>query len=71
MRKIDPFGYVNQAYGLDLRKGRRVISTYKDRRPGYVWRGEGHQIYIKFDDTGKVEGPYHPTSDLEYPVEAV
>lgn len=71
MRAIDPFAYINQYYALDLRKGRRVVSTYGGaRRGGYVWKGDGHQIHIKFDDSGKVEGPHHPTFELEYPVEA-
>lgn len=71
MRKIDPFIYVNQYYGLDLHQGRRVVATFNAvHRAGYVWKGDGQYIHIKFDDTGRTEGPYHPTDNLEYPVEA-
>jgi hypothetical protein len=64
----DEFDYINNAYGLHVVRGSRVrwIPT---NILGSVAKGDGQYIHIRWDDSGKVKGPYHPTSELEYLIE--
>ena len=62
------FDYVNNYYGLNLRRGTPV--TYTDmegvKQSGRVTSSSGAHIYIRFDGSDKVEGPFHPTWNLKY-----
>ena len=59
------FDYVNQYYGLDLKKHSAVIQ--KGGRRGQVVSAEGAYIYIQWDGEAKPHGPHHPTWELSYP----
>lgn len=61
--KTDQFAYVNEAYGLKLKKHVPVESCGKR---GQVVKGDGHYIWIQWDGEPKPRGPYHPTSELTY-----
>lgn len=58
------FEYVNNYYGLNLKKHSPVISNLKR---GQVVKAKGNYIYIQWDGDIKPTGPYHPTSGLVYP----
>lgn len=63
------FQYINQAYGLSIKRGTRVRyigDVSKRSRLGAVTSADGQYINIRFDDTGRVEGPFHPRWELTY-----
>lgn len=66
MRKIDPFAYINQYYGLNIKKHSPVVLISGER--GQVVSADGAHIYIQWDGHAKPRGPYHPTHDLTYPI---
>ena len=53
-------------YGVPARRGGRVAYTWKDRREGEILSAENHKLWIRFDDSGRREGPFHPTWEIEY-----
>lgn len=63
------FAYINDSYGLRLKRGMRVVYTGgKKPRPGTVVSATGAHINVRFDDAPKrVAGPFHPTWEMEYP----
>ena len=61
---MNQFDYVNQYYGLELKKHTAVESRGKH---GQVVSAKGNYIYIQWDGEDKPMGPYHPTSGLTYP----
>lgn len=66
MKRPDPFKYVNDYYGLSLSKHSAVTQPSSGKR-GQVVKCNGSTIDIQWDGEAKPRGPYHPTSDLEYP----
>ena len=64
MKKPDQFEYVNNAYGLTLKK--HVAVQHKNGQRGQVVKAKGPYIYIQWDGASEPYGPYHPTSDLTY-----
>jgi len=66
MKNKNEFDYVNRAYGLNLERGKRVRDT-RNNVLGTVAKGDGQYIHILWDGDLQLKGPYHPTSDLEYP----
>lgn len=65
MRKFNAFDYVQKAYGEQIKKGARVRHIEKNQT-GTVAKAEGQYIHILWDGDLKTNGPYHPTSNLEY-----
>ena len=61
------FDYINQYYGLSLKRHSAV--TKKDGKRGQVVSADGAHIYIQWDGEERRQGPYHPTSELSYPEE--
>jgi len=59
------FEYINQTYGLSLKKNCPVLHTGMKKR-GQVVKAKMQYIYIQWDGEEKPVGPYHPTSELEY-----
>jgi hypothetical protein len=63
------FNYINGHYGLSIKRGSRVEYTgdpIKGPQLGAVASADGAHINIRFDETGKVVGPFHPTWALRY-----
>lgn len=63
------FDYINRAYGLSLTKNCAVVQPSTGRR-GQVagaHAGAQHYVDIRWDGNRFASGPFHPTSDLEYP----
>jgi hypothetical protein len=60
------FEYVNNYYGLKLRKHSPVVEVKTGKR-GQVVKGDGAHIHIQWDGAKGSRGPYHPTDGLEYP----
>jgi hypothetical protein len=75
MSKPDQFGYVNRHYGLSIKRGSRVEYSGDPKRAprlgSVTSAGHSGYINIRFDDTGKVRGPFHPTWALRYLDEAL
>ena len=63
------FAYVNDAYGLRLKRGTRCVYTGGSTpRHGTVVSAAGAHINVRFDDAPKrVVGPFHPTWEMTYP----
>lgn len=63
------FAYVNDTYGLHLKRGTRCVYTGgKEPRPGVVISAAGSHINIRFNDAPqRVVGPFHPTWEMQYP----
>jgi hypothetical protein len=53
-------------YNVPAKRGARVICTWPRPRPGTIMSAREHKLYIRFDDTGRREGPYHPTWEMQY-----
>lgn len=71
MNRLGPFDYINNAYGLAVRRGSRVEYTGGDKqrtpRQGAVASAAGAHLNIRFDDDPhRVVGPFHPTWELRY-----
>lgn len=65
---INQFYYINNFYGLNLTKNCGVKN--KEGKHGQVKKAEGQYIFIQWKGDLKPTGPYHPTSELIYLVEA-
>jgi len=64
MRKIDEFRYINNYYGLNIRRGTNI--TYNGRGGKVTGTSNAH-VMIKLDGDKNAK-PYHPRTDgLEYP----
>lgn len=65
------FRYINDTYGLHLKRGTRCVYTGgSEPRRGVVVSTTGAHINIRFDDApdgNRVVGPFHPTWGMEYP----
>lgn len=55
-------------YGVPARRGARVAFTWPagNRREGAILSVRDHKLWVRFDDTGRREGPFHPTWELQY-----
>ena len=73
-RRVGEFDYINDHYGLSLKRGLRVKvvdgGTAFNGRQGVVASGDGQYIMVRFDGDTCAIGPFHPTSGLEYEAEA-
>jgi hypothetical protein len=63
--KPGEFDYINEQYGLCLKKNCAVVQ--KGGKRGQVSSAYGAHIYIRWDGEAKEKGPYHPTWELSYP----
>ena len=58
---------VRDYYGVPARRGGRVAYTWPTpRRVGTILSARDHKLWIRFDDSGTREGPFHPTWEIEY-----
>lgn len=60
----DQFEYINQTYGLTIRKNSPVED--KKGKRGQVVKARGQYIYIQWDGEAKPMGPYHPVDNLKH-----
>ena len=62
---MNDFDYINKTYGLDVRKGTRLLFQ---NRPATVVRSRGPHLMITFDFDDGAFGPVpiHPTWEVEY-----
>lgn len=61
------FAYINDMYGLTLKRGSRIEYTGdKDAGPklGSVTGATGAHINVRFDGDAKPTGPFHPTWEI-------
>jgi hypothetical protein len=70
------FEYVNNYYGLNLKRGTRLKFTEKSGehtrgKGGTVAKGDGQHIMILVDGDLKPTGPFHPTWEIQYDPEPV
>lgn len=60
------FDYINETYGLNIKKGDRVRYTGgKEAREGTITGTYAGKLKIKMDGDKSV-GIYHPTWEIEY-----
>lgn len=58
------FEHIESYYGLNLRRGVRV--TQYEGRSGRILSASEGKLWLQMDDTGRREGPYHPTWEMTY-----
>lgn len=63
---MNEFRYINDMYGLSLKRGARVEYTGDPLGPkrGSVTSADGAHINVRFDGDKKPRGPFHPTWEM-------
>lgn len=58
--------FIRYYYGAPVKRGKRIAYTWNGRREGTIVSARDGKFNVRFDDTGKIEGPFHPTWEIEY-----
>lgn len=67
MSRPNEFEYIAGHYGVPAKRGARVRYTGDGKpRDGSILSSNGAHVFVRFDDNGKREGPFHPTWEMAW-----